>query len=74
MPSKEIAFSCPVAADNSAHSEVKVHNRKAKQIQNGMEAMLSVETQVIEKPLEKRGCVDDSEGGENGFCVNGKCR
>jgi len=58
----------------ASYSVVKVNNRKAKQIQNGMEAMLSVETPDIEKTLEKKGCVDDSECGENGFCVNGKCR
>jgi len=39
---------------------VKVKNRKARQIKYGMEAMLSVETPVIEKPLEKKGCVDGS--------------
>jgi Cys-rich repeat protein len=58
----------------AAYSVVKVNNRTAKQIQNGMEAILSVETTDTEKPLEKKGCVDDSECGEGGFCINGKCR
>ena len=57
-----------------SYSVVKVNNRKAKQIQNGMEAMLSVETPDKEKTTEKKNCVDDSECGEGGFCVNGKCR
>lgn len=58
----------------AAYSVIKVNNRKAKQIQNGMEAILSVETPDTEKIIEKKGCVDDSECGEGGFCVNGKCR
>jgi len=58
----------------AAYSVVKVNNRTAKQIQNGMEAILSVETPDTEKHLEEKGCVDDSECGEGGFCINGKCR
>jgi len=58
----------------ASYSVIKVNNRKAKQIQNGMEAILSVETPDTEKIIEKKGCVDDSECGEGGFCVNGKCR
>ena len=48
---------------------VKVNNRKAKQIQNGMEAIFSAATPDKEQALEKKDCVDDSEGG--GFALMG---
>jgi hypothetical protein len=57
-----------------SYSVVKVSNRTARQIQNGMEATLSVETLEEEKNTEEKSCTDDSECGEGGFCVNGKCR
>ena len=59
---------------NVSYSVVKVNNRKAKQIQNGMEAILSVEMSDKEKTMEKKDCLDDSECGEGGFCIHGKCR
>lgn len=58
----------------ASYSVVKVNNRKAKPIQNGMEAMLLVETPDKEKTTEEKDCVDDSECGGGGFCINGKCR
>jgi hypothetical protein len=28
----------------------------------------------IESTKEEQGCVDDSECGDSGYCVNGKCQ
>jgi len=49
---------------SESYVTVKINNREAKQIRNGMEAILSGEI---------KECVDDSECGDDGDCINGKC-
>ena len=49
---------------SESYVTVKINNGEAIQIRNGMEAILSGEI---------KECVDDSECGDDGDCVNGKC-
>ena len=53
---------------------VKVNNRKAKQIRNGMEAQLSVEITDKGEGTDRQDCVDDSGCGDGGYCINGECQ
>ncbi|MBW2450165.1 MAG: hypothetical protein JRE92_07060 [Deltaproteobacteria bacterium] len=55
-------------------ARVRVDNRIAKQIRNGMEARLSVEEATEEEATASKACTDDSECGDTGYCVNGKCQ
>ena len=59
---------------SESFAKVRVNNRIAKQIRYGMEARLSVEKESKEEATEPKGCTDDSECGESGFCVSGKCK
>ena len=55
-------------------ARVRVNNRIAKQIRYGMEARLSVEKESKEETTEPKACSDDSECGDSGYCINGKCQ
>jgi len=62
---------------SDSHVTVKVNNRKAKQIRYGVDAQLEdkgKDQEYIESTKEEQGCVDDSECGDSGYCVNGKCQ
>jgi len=66
-----------VQQTSESYVTVKVNNRKAKQIRYGMEAQLEDKEKGqgdIESTKEEQGCVDDSECGDSGYCVNGKCQ
>jgi hypothetical protein len=66
-----------VQQTSESYVTVKVNNRKAKQIRYGMEAQLEDKEkgqEYIESTKEKQGCVDDSECGAGGYCVNGRCQ
>jgi hypothetical protein len=64
----------PIEQASESFAKVRVNNRIAKQIRHGMEARLSVEEDSKEEATEPQGCTDDSECGESGFCVSGKCQ
>jgi hypothetical protein len=64
----------PIEQASESFSKVRVNNRIAKQIRHGMEARLSVEEDSKEEATEPKKCTDDSECGESGFCVSGKCQ
>ena len=57
---------------SESYVTVKINNRQAKQIRNGMEARLSAEITNKEEATSK-SCVDDSECGDAGHCIHGKC-
>lgn len=59
---------------SESFAKVRVNNRLAKQIRYGMEARLSVEKVSKEETTETQACTNDSECGESGFCVSGKCQ
>jgi hypothetical protein len=59
---------------SESFAKVRVNNRVAKQIRYGMEARLSVEKDSKEETTETQACTNDSECGESGFCVSGKCQ
>jgi hypothetical protein len=59
---------------SESFARVEVNNRIAKQIRYGMEARLSVEKESKEVTTEPQKCTDDSECGDNGFCIDGKCQ
>ena len=59
---------------SESFAKVRVNNRVAKQIRYGMEARLSVEKDSKEETKETQACTNDSECGESGFCVSGKCQ
>lgn len=63
-----------VEQTSESFARVKVNNRIAKQIRYGMEARLSFEKESKEVTTEPLKCTDDSECGDSGFCLNGKCR
>ena len=66
-----------VKQTSESYVTVKVNNRKAKQIRNGMEAQLEDDEkgqEYIGSPKEEKSCVDDSECGNSGYCVNGNCQ
>lgn len=59
---------------SESFAKVRVDNRIAKQINYGMEARLSVEKESKEEATEPQKCTDDSECGDSGFCINGRCQ
>lgn len=59
---------------SQSFAKVRVDNRIAKQINYGMEARLSVEKESKEDATEPQKCTDDSECGDSGFCINGRCQ
>lgn len=59
---------------SESFAKVRVDNRIAKQIKYGMEARLSVEKESKEDATEPQKCTDDSECGDSGFCINGRCQ
>ena len=59
---------------SDSFAKVRVDNRMAKQIRYGMEARLSVENESKEETTEPKKCTEDSECGDSGFCINGKCQ
>jgi len=66
-----------VRQTSESYVTVKVNNRKAKQIRNGMEAQLEDDEkgqEYVGSPKEENSCVDDSECGNSGYCVNGNCQ
>ena len=66
-----------VQQTSESYVTVKVNNRKAKQIRNGMEAQLEDEEKgqgYIESTKEEQRCVDDSDCDAGGYCVNGRCQ
>jgi hypothetical protein len=64
----------PIDQASGSFARVRVDNRIAKQIRNGMEARLSDEKANETQTTEPKGCTDDSECGNAGFCFNGKCQ
>ena len=59
-----------------SHVTVKVNNRKAKQIRNGMEAQLEDKEkgqEYVESTKKEQGCIDDSDCGAGEYCVTGRC-
>lgn len=68
----------PIEQVSESFEKVRVNNRIAKQIRYGMEARPSVEKDskkdIKEEATEPKECTDDSECGESGFCVSGKCQ
>jgi hypothetical protein len=63
-----------VQQTSGSYVTVKVNNRKAKQIRNGMEAKLSVEITDKGEATDRQDCVDDSGCGDGGYCINGECQ
>ena len=63
-----------VQQTSASYVTVKVNNRKAKQIRNGMEAQLSVEITDKGEGTDRQDCVDDSGCGDGGYCINGECQ
>ena len=66
-----------VRQTSESYVTVGVDNRKAKQIRYGMEAQLEDDGKgqgYIGSPKEEKSCVDDSECGNSGYCVNGECK
>ena len=59
---------------SESYVTVKINNRKARQIRNGMEAQLSVEITDKKEATERQGCSDHSDCDDGEYCVNGKCR
>jgi uncharacterized membrane protein len=59
---------------SESFARVRVDNRIAKQIRYGMEAKLSVENEREEVTTESLKCTEDSECGDSGFCIDGKCQ
>ena len=68
-------ITCGIIEQTSeSFATVRVDNRKAKQIRYGMEAKLSVENERKEVTTESLKCTEDSECGDSGFCIDGKCQ
>jgi len=66
-----------VRQTSESYVTVEVNNRKAKQIRNGMEAQLEDDEkgqEYVGSLKEEKSCVDDSECGNSGYCVNGNCQ
>ena len=59
---------------SDSFAKVRVDNRMAKKIRYGMEAKLSVENERKEVTTESLKCTEDSECGDSGFCIDGKCQ
>lgn len=58
---------------SESYATVKVNNIDSKRIKYGMEAKILVEKSDEEVTKKDKGCVDDSECGDFGVCINGKC-
>jgi len=63
-----------VEQTSESFARVKINNRIAKQIRYGMEARLSVEEESKKVTTEPKACTNDSECGDSGFCIDGKCQ
>jgi exosome complex RNA-binding protein Csl4 len=63
-----------VQQTSESYATVKVNNREAKKIKNGMEAIIPVEKSDEEVTKEDKDCVDDSDCGDAEVCINGRCR
>ena len=64
----------PIDQASESFARVRIGNRIAKQIRYGMEARLSDEKANETQTTEPKGCTNDSECGNTGFCYNGRCR
>lgn len=64
----------PIQQASESFAKVRVNNRIAKQLRYGMEARLSAKEDGKEEATGPKPCSDDSECGESGFCVSGKCQ
>jgi len=74
-PDSDEEITCgPIEQVSESFAKVRVNNRIAKQIRYGMEARLSVEKESKEETTEPKACSDDSECGDSGYCINGKCQ
>ena len=65
-----------VQQTSESYVTVKVNNRKAKQIRNGMEAQLEDDEkshEYVKSTKEEQRCIDDSDCGAGEYCVTGKC-
>ena len=62
-----------VKQTSESYATIKVNNRKSKQITYGMEAKIPVEKSSEKVTKEDKGCSDDSECGDFGVCIYGKC-
>ena len=62
-----------VQQTSESYATVKVNNRIAIQIKHGMEAKIPVEKWDEKVTKEDKGCSDDSECGDFGVCITGKC-
>ena len=63
-----------VQSTSESHAMVMVNQEKAIYIKNGMEAKLHGENAGEDGVNVQRDCVDDSDCGDTGYCVNGKCQ
>ena len=63
-----------VQSSSESHAMVLVDNEKAKYIENGMEAKLKAGNAGKQGVNEQQDCIDDSDCGDAGYCVNGKCQ
>ena len=74
-PDSDEEITCgPIEQVSESFAKVRVNNRIAKQIRYGMEARLSVEKESKEETTEPKACSDDSECGDSGYCINGRCQ
>jgi len=74
-PDSDEEITCgPIEQASESFAKVRVNNRIAKQIRYGMEARLAVEKESKEETTEPKACSDDSECGDSGFCINGRCQ
>jgi hypothetical protein len=69
------AITCgPIEQASASFAKVRINNRIAKQIRYGMEARLSDEKANKTETTGSQACTNDSECGDTGYCVNGKCQ
>jgi len=74
-PDSDEEITCgPIEQASESFAKVRVNNRIAKQIRYGMEARLAVEKESKEETTKPQKCTDDSECGDSGFCINGRCQ
>ena len=74
-PDSDEEITCGIIEQASESlARVRVNNRIAKQIRYGMEAKLSVENESKEETTVPQKCSDDSECGDSGYCINGRCQ
>jgi hypothetical protein len=62
-----------VQQTSESYATVKVNNRVATQIKYGMVAKIPVEKWDERVTKEDKGCSDDSECGDFGVCIYGRC-